>query len=43
MILAGVEIGEGALVGAGAIVSRSVPPGMLVRGEPARVTGEAPG
>jgi len=42
VILPGVEIGEGALVGAGAIVSRSVPPGKLVRGEPARVTGEAP-
>jgi acetyltransferase-like isoleucine patch superfamily enzyme len=40
VILPGVEIGEGALVAAGAIVSRSVPPGMLVRGEPARVTGE---
>ena len=42
VILPGVEIGEGAFVGAGAIVARSVPPGMLVRGEPARVTGEAP-
>jgi acetyltransferase-like isoleucine patch superfamily enzyme len=42
VILPGVEIGEDALVGAGAVVSRSVPPGMLVRGQPARVTGEAP-
>jgi UDP-2-acetamido-3-amino-2,3-dideoxy-glucuronate N-acetyltransferase len=42
VILPGVEIGEGALVGAGAVVSRSVPAGMLVRGEPARVTGAAP-
>lgn len=42
VILPGVEIGEGALVGAGAIVARSVPPGTLVRGEAARVTGEAP-
>lgn len=42
VILPGVEIGEDALVGAGAIVSRSVPPRMLVRGQPARVTGEAP-
>ncbi len=43
VILPGVEIGEGALVGAGAIVSRSVPAGMLVRGQPARVLGDVPG
>ncbi len=43
VVLPGVEIGEDAFVGAGAIVARSVPAGMLVRGEPARVTGEAPG
>jgi UDP-2-acetamido-3-amino-2,3-dideoxy-glucuronate N-acetyltransferase len=42
VILPGVEIGEDALLGAGAVVSRSVPRGMLVRGQPARVTGEAP-
>jgi acetyltransferase-like isoleucine patch superfamily enzyme len=35
-ILPGVEIGERALVGAGAIVTRDVPPGMLAIGAPAR-------
>jgi acetyltransferase-like isoleucine patch superfamily enzyme len=37
VILPGVEVGEGALVGAGAVVSRSVPAGGLVRGQPARL------
>jgi acetyltransferase-like isoleucine patch superfamily enzyme len=36
-ILPGVEIGEGALVGAGAVVVDDVPPGMVVVGNPARV------
>lgn len=41
-ILGGVTIGEGAIVGAGSVVTRDVPPGMIVRGNPARVAGKAP-
>ncbi len=37
MILPGVEIGDGSIVGAGAVVTRSVPPRSLVAGNPARI------
>jgi acetyltransferase-like isoleucine patch superfamily enzyme len=36
-ILANVAIGENALVGAGSVVTRDVPPGAIVAGNPARV------
>ena len=38
----GVEIGEEAFVGAGAVVTKDVPPRMLVVGNPARVLREVP-
>ena len=37
VILPGVIIGEAALVGAGAVVTRDVPPGVIVAGNPARI------
>jgi len=36
-ILCGIEIGEGAMVGAGSVVTKNVPPGVIVAGNPARV------
>jgi len=41
-ILCGVEIGEGAMVGAGSVVTRNVPPNMIVAGNPARVLRKKP-
>jgi UDP-2-acetamido-3-amino-2,3-dideoxy-glucuronate N-acetyltransferase len=38
-ILPGIEIGRGAMVGAGAVVTRSVPPYAIVVGNPARIRG----
>ena len=40
-ILPGIEVGRGAMVGAGAVVTRPVPPNAIVRGNPARIHGYA--
>src|SRR4051812_3584167 len=42
MLIAPVEIGEGAKTGAGAVVTRSVPPGSLAYGVPARIHEPTP-
>lgn len=39
-ILGGVTIGEYALIGAGSVVTKDVPPHSLVKGNPARIVGE---
>lgn len=41
VILPGLEIGEGALVGAGAVVTRDVPAGAVVAGNPARLVASS--
>lgn len=42
VLLPGVTIGENALVGAGAVVTRDVPDKAIVVGSPAKVIGEVP-
>jgi acetyltransferase-like isoleucine patch superfamily enzyme len=37
ILLAGVEVGENAVVGAGSLVTKSIPPGVVAIGNPARV------
>ena len=40
IILKGVHIGEGAVIGAGSVVSRDVPPWTVVTGNPAKIVRE---
>ena len=40
IVLPGVTIGEGAVVGAGAVVTKNVQPNAIVAGNPARMIGE---
>ena len=42
IILKGVTIGEGAIVGAGSVVTKDVPPSTIVAGNPARIIREIP-
>ena len=42
IVLKGVEIGDGSIVGAGAVVTRSVPPHTIVAGNPAQEVGRVP-
>jgi acetyltransferase-like isoleucine patch superfamily enzyme len=41
-LLPGIEVGAEAFVGAGAVVVRDVPPGVIVVGVPARVLRDVP-
>jgi acetyltransferase-like isoleucine patch superfamily enzyme len=42
IVLSGVEIGRGAVIGAGSVVTRSVPEEAIAVGNPARVIGRRP-
>jgi UDP-3-O-[3-hydroxymyristoyl] glucosamine N-acyltransferase len=40
MVLGGTTIGEGSIIGAGSVVRKSVPPGSVVTGNPAKVVAK---
>ena len=40
LVLKGVTIGRGSVIGAGSVVTRDVPPGVIVAGNPARLVRE---
>jgi acetyltransferase-like isoleucine patch superfamily enzyme len=42
IILKGVTIGKGSIVGAGSVVTKSVPPWTIVGGNPAKIIREIP-
>lgn len=42
VVLPGVEVGEGALVGSGSVVTHDIPPWMIAVGNPAKVIKEVP-
>jgi acetyltransferase-like isoleucine patch superfamily enzyme len=39
IVVAGVSIGDGCIVGAGSVVTRSLPPNSIAVGSPARIVG----
>ena len=43
MVVAGVEIGDGCIIGASSVVTRSLPAGSIAVGNPARVIGHRGG
>jgi acetyltransferase-like isoleucine patch superfamily enzyme len=40
VVVAGVEIGDGCIIGASSVVTRSIPAGSIAVGNPARIVGQ---